>query len=59
MRVSDRIRYVGVNDLKKQLFENQWPLPFGITYNSYLIVDEKIALIDTAAAGFKEDFLKT
>ena len=58
MRVSDRIRYVGVNDLKKQLFENQWPLPFGITYNSYLIVDEKIALIDTAAAGFKEDFFK-
>ena len=58
MRVSDRIRYVGVNDLKKQLFENQWPLPFGITYNSYLIVDEKIALIDTAAAGFKEDFFE-
>lgn len=58
MRISDRIRYVGVNDLNKQFFENQWPLPSGVSYNSYLVVDEKIALIDTAAAGFKEDFLK-
>lgn len=57
MRISERIRYVGVNDFDKQKFENQWPLTKGVTYNSYLIVDEKVALIDTSAAGFSEQFL--
>ena len=56
MKISDRIMYVGVNDLNKQMFENQWPLPYGVSYNSYLIVDEKVALIDTSAAGFWEEF---
>jgi len=54
--ISDRIRYVGVNDLAKDLFENQWPLPFGISYNSYLVIGGKIALIDTAAANFSNEF---
>jgi flavorubredoxin len=57
MKLSERIRYVGVNDTKTELFEHQWPLPYGVSYNSYLVVDEKIALIDTAAAAFKEEFL--
>lgn len=57
MRLSERIRYVGVNDFKTDLFERQWPLPFGVSYNSYLIVDEKVALIDTAAEGFERDLL--
>ncbi len=57
MKLTDRIRYVGVNDLSTVLFERQWPLPYGVSYNSYLVVDEKIALIDTAAAAFKEGFL--
>ena len=57
MRLSERIRYVGVNDMKTELFEGQWPLPYGVSYNSYLVVDEKVALIDTAAAGFEEEFL--
>lgn len=57
MKLSERIRYVGVNDLQTKLFEHQWPLPFGVSYNSYLLVDEKVALVDTAAAGFKEGFL--
>lgn len=56
MKVTDRIRYVGVNDYQIKFFENQWPLPEGISYNSYLVVDDKIALIDTAAAAFKEEF---
>lgn len=41
------IFYVGVNDRTKHQFEGLWPLPLGVSYNSYLIVDEKIALIDT------------
>ena len=57
MRLSDRIRYVGVNDTVTKLFESQWPLPFGVSYNSYLVIDEKVALIDTAAAQFEEEFL--
>ena len=57
MKLSERIRYVGVNDTQTKLFEHQWPLPFGVSYNSYLVVDEKIALIDTAAAQFNDEFL--
>lgn len=57
MRLSERIRYVGMNDMQTALFEHQWPLPFGVSYNSYLVIDERIALIDTAAAAFKEEFL--
>lgn len=57
MKLSERIRYVGVNDLQTQLFEHQWPLPYGVSYNSYLVVDEKVALIDTAAAAFRDEFL--
>ena len=57
MKLSERILYVGVNDLQTKLFEHQWPLPFGVSYNSYLVVGEKVALIDTAAASFKDMFL--
>ena len=57
MKLTDFIRYVGVNDDRRLLFENQWPLPFGVAYNSYLVVDERIALIDTAAAAFGDEFL--
>ena len=39
--------YVGVNDRNKALFEGLWPLPDGVSYNSYLIVDEKVCLIVT------------
>ena len=37
--------YVGANDRKKHLFENNWPLPYGVSYNSYLINDRQTALI--------------
>lgn len=57
-RISDRIRYVGVNDDEKSLFEGVWPLPFGISYNSYLVVDKKIALIDTIDEGFEKEYLE-
>lgn len=56
-QISERIHYVGVNDRGKELFEGLWPLPQGISYNSYLVVDEKVALIDTVEVGFEEEFL--
>lgn len=57
MKISDRIYFVGVNDNEKTQFEGLWPLPFGVSYNSYLVVDEKVALVDTVEAGFEEEFL--
>lgn len=56
-KISEKIRYVGVNDLKKVIFEGMWPLPFGVSYNSYLVIDEKVALIDTAEAGFAPEYM--
>ena len=56
-KLSERIYSVGVNDEDKVLFEGLWPLPFGVSYNSYLVVDEKVALIDTVEAGFEEEYL--
>ena len=50
--------YVGVNDRNKALFEGLWPLPAGVSYNSYLIVDEKVALIDTVEADFFTQFIE-
>jgi flavorubredoxin len=50
--VCGHIYWVGVNDYETQLFENLWPLPKGVSYNSYLIVDDKIALIDTVKQSF-------
>lgn len=55
--VSNNIYYLGTNDRKKSLFENNWPLPNGVAYNSYLINDQKTALIDTLEFGSKEDYL--
>lgn len=57
-KISERIRYVGVNDCEKSLFEGIWSLPFGISYNSYVIVDKKIALIDTIDEGFEREYLE-
>lgn len=57
VKISERIFYVGVNDFDKVLFEGLWPLPYGVSYNSYLVVDEKVALIDTVECGFEEEFL--
>lgn len=56
--IKENIHYVGVNDRQKYLFENMWPLPYGISYNSYLIDDDKIALIDTVDVCYFEIFLR-
>lgn len=58
LRVKGTIHYVGVNDRQKHLFENLWPLPNGVSYNSYLIEDEKIALVDTVDVCYFEVFLR-
>lgn len=57
-QINDNVYYVGVNDRDKALFENLWPLPNGVSYNSYLIMDEKIVLIDTVDINFADLFFK-
>ena len=58
IKISDRISYVGVTDFEKKKFEGLWPLPYGVTYNSYIVADEKTALIDTVDCNFKEEYLE-
>lgn len=59
MELKGKVHYVGVNDRTKALFENLWPLPYGVSYNSYLIADEeKVALVDTVDVAFFEVYLK-
>ena len=57
MYITDDIRYVGVNDHKVDLFEGQYPVPNGMSYNSYVILDEKVAVLDTVDAGFTHEWL--
>ena len=56
-KISERIYYVGVNDDTKTLFEGLWPLPYGVSYNSYIVADSKVALIDTVEHDFEDEFL--
>jgi len=56
--IAEKVYYVGVNDRQKPLFENMWPLPYGVSYNSYLIVDEKTVLVDTVDVCYSDIFLK-
>lgn len=58
IKLADNIYFLGFNDRRTQLFENIWPIPNGVSYNSYLIADEKIALIDTVERQFIEDYLE-
>ncbi len=56
-KITERIAYIGVNDRRTALFENNWPIPYGVSYNSYIIKDEKNVLIDTVEYGSDGDFL--
>lgn len=56
--IKGKIHYVGVNDRNKHLFEGMWPLPYGVSYNSYLIDDETVALVDTVDACYFEVYLR-
>ena len=57
-QIANETYYVGINDRQKHLFENLWPLPYGVSYNSYLITDEKTVLIDTVEVAYADLFLK-
>ena len=57
MKITDTIKYVGVNDHKVDLFEGQYPVTNGMAYNSYVILDEKIAVMDTVDANFTHEWL--
>ena len=58
MIITKDIRYIGVNDHQVDLFEGQYPVPNGIAYNSYVILDEKIAVMDTVDANFTQPWLQ-
>ena len=57
MFITDTIKYVGVNDHKVDLFEGQYIVPKGMAYNSYVILDEKVAVMDSVDAKFGEEWL--
>ncbi len=56
--VTDMIRYIGVNDHQIDLFEGQYPVPNGMAYNSYVILDQKIAVMDTVDINFTQEWLR-
>lgn len=58
MFISDTVFYAGVNDRKVDLFEGQYPVPNGISYNSYIIKGEKVAVMDSVDKNFGEEWLK-
>ncbi|MDO5767128.1 MAG: flavodoxin domain-containing protein [Spirochaetales bacterium] len=58
MKISNSVKFVGVNDHKIDLFEGQFSVPEGMSYNSYLILDEKIAVMDSVDRNFGEEWLK-
>ena len=57
MTITNDIRYIGVNDKKIDLFEGQYKVPNGISYNSYAIIDDKIAIMDTVDMNFTHEWL--
>jgi len=57
MIITNDVKYIGVNDKKIDLFEGQYKVPRGMSYNSYAIIDEKIAILDTVDAAFTHEWL--
>ena len=57
MRIADGIHYIGVNDHELDLFEGQYVVPNGMAYNSYVIIDEKVAVMDSVEAHFGDEWL--
>ena len=58
MKITEDIIYAGVNDHQVDLFEGQYRVPNGMAYNSYVILDEKTAVMDTVDANFKDEWLE-
>ena len=57
MKITQDVKYIGVNDHAIDLFEGQYSVPHGISYNSYVILDEKVAVLDTVDAAFTHEWL--
>ncbi len=57
VKITDKVHWLGANDRRTHLFENMWPIPNGVSYNSYLIIDKKIALVDTLEYGSSDDYI--
>ncbi len=57
MKLHNDIKYIGVNDCKIDLFEGQYSVPNGMAYNSYVILDDKIAVLDTVDGNFSDEWL--
>lgn len=55
--IADSVYWIGVNDRETALFEGLWPLPRGVSYNSYLILDEKVAVVDTVKAMKSDQYV--
>ncbi|MBP3538053.1 MAG: FprA family A-type flavoprotein, partial [Muribaculaceae bacterium] len=55
--IKDKIRYIGVDDENLDLFEGQYPVPKGISYNSYIIEDDRIAIVDAVDLRRKDQWL--
>lgn len=58
MKVTETIKYVGVNDHQLDMFEAQYPVPKGMAYNSYVILDEKVAVLDSVEAKFGGEWIE-
>lgn len=56
-KVKDNIYWIGINDRETHLFENYWPLDAGVSYNSYIINDEKVAILDTVKSNYSREFI--
>ena len=58
IEISDKIKYIGVDDNSLDLFERQYVIPDGVAYNSYIVLDEKVAVIDTADARLEKEWFE-
>ncbi len=57
IKIQENLYYLGVNDRQTEYFENMWPLPYGVAYNSYLITGEKTCLMDTVKVSKSDEFV--
>ena len=59
IKIKDNIYWIGVNDRRTHIFENYWPLPKGVAYNSYVILDEKVVVLDTVERSHMDNYLES
>lgn len=59
IEIKKGIYWIGVNDRRTHIFENYWPLPKGVAYNSYVIIDEKVVVLDTVERSHMDNYLES